>query len=91
MVAGWCRPGCYSPKKGGHSPGGAGGELHLADTRGRMGTGMVLGRGCRWEIGIGAPITPQISLETNWVSLSRLNPTNVAGFGSRCLHFLRVS
>lgn len=81
-------PGMLLLQNGVHTTGGLG----LADTWDRI--GMVLGRGYRWEIGMGAPVspvTPQVSLETNWVSLSRLNPTNVASFGSRCLRFSQFS
>lgn len=86
--------GTVLPAKTGHSP--QPGGLHLEDNVGQDGDGGGdgFGKGMEVEKGLGAavsPITSQISLETNWVSLSRLNPTNVAGFGSRCLHFLRVS
>lgn len=82
--------GMLLPENGVQSTGG----LCLADKWDRIETGMTLGIGYRWEIGMGASVssvTPQISLEINWVSLSRLNPTNVASFGSRCLHFSQFS
>lgn len=83
-------PGMLLLENGVHTTGG----LRLANTWDRKGTGMVLGRGYRWEIGMGAPVSPvipQVSLETNWVSLTRLNLTNVASFGSRCLRFSQFS
>lgn len=84
-----------APRKNGAQP-SAGGGLHLEDKVGQDGDGSGdgFGKGIEVEKGMGAavsPVTSQISLETNWISLSRLNPTNVAGFGNRCLHFLRVS
>lgn len=90
----WHRPGRCSPQKWGAAL--SGGGLHLEDKVGQDGDGSGdgFGKGLEVEKGMGAavsPVTSQISLETNWISLSRLNPTNVAGFGSRCLHFLRVS
>lgn len=49
-----------------------------------------LGKGWRFCLPV-PPVPSRSCRETNWVSLSRLNPTNVAGFGSRCLRFLRGS
>lgn len=49
-----------------------------------------LGKGWRFCLSV-PPVPSRSCRETNWVSLSRLNPTNVAGFGSRCLRFLRGS
>lgn len=87
-------PARCSPQKRGAAL--SGGGLHLEDKVGQDGDGSGdgFGKGIEVEKGMGAavsPVTSQISLETNWISLSRLNPTNVAGFGNRCLHFLRVS